>query len=73
MLHSDELPPQSRAAHVTYLLLLRNQLTTREIMEATGITTSAGVGYLMANLSLGGIPVYKAGTGRWALLPNRRS
>jgi hypothetical protein len=63
-----ELPPQARSARVTYLLMLRGALSTTEIMEATGITTNAGVNYIMDNVSLV-VPLYKKkGTGLYTLL-----
>lgn len=68
----EELGPQARAARATYLLVMRtlggaHQLTSREIAEATGLGTAAGVRYLMDNLTLAGVPVWQPGPGLWAL------
>lgn len=71
MTEDRELPPQARSALVTYLLMLRGQLSTDEIKEATGIRSTPGVVYLMDNVSLGGVPIYKKGEGLYALLPRR--
>lgn len=68
MTYEQDLPPQARAARIAFLLALRGQLTTDEIKAATGIRSTPGVVYLMDNVSLA-VPIYKAGLGRWALLP----
>lgn len=60
---------QARAAHVTYIMVIeRRTLTTAEIMERTGLTTSEAVWHMMNNLSRGRVPVYSPTPGTWALL-----
>lgn len=63
----DELTPQSRAAKVTWLLAQGHELTTAEIMAATGLT-GMGVYYLMKNLDLADIPLFQPATGRYQVL-----
>lgn len=63
----DNLTPQGRAALVTYLLMKRESMTTRQLAEVTGIT-GAAVRSMMDNLSVAGVPVYKPGHGEWAIL-----
>lgn len=63
----EELTPQARASKVTWLLVNRGELTTADIMDATGLS-DVGSRYLMDNLSLGGVPFWKPGPGRWRLL-----
>lgn len=61
-----ELTPQARAARVTIRLLEGDELTTREIVDMTGITDTA-VRYMMDGIGVV-IPLYKPGIGRWKLL-----
>ena len=63
----SELTPHAKAARVTYLLMQRGRMTTRELSEVTGMSGN-GVRYLMENLSLAGVPVWKPRHGEWALL-----
>ena len=46
----DNLTPQGRAALVTYLLMKRRSMTTRQLVEVTGIT-GAAVRSMMDNLT----------------------
>ena len=62
-----DMTPQSRAALVTFLLMQKVEMTTAELADATGIS-GAGVRYLMDNLSLAGVPIYKPCHGHWAIL-----
>lgn len=64
---TEGLTPQARASRVTWLLVQHGELTTRAIMRATGLT-DVGSRYLMDNLSLGGVPVWKPAPGQWRLL-----
>ena len=68
----DNLTPQGRAALVTYLLMKRESMTTRQLVEVTGIT-GAAVRSMMDNLSVAGVPVYKPAYGEWAILKEGNS
>lgn len=67
MVFTEELTPQARASKVTWLLVNQGELTTADIVNATGLS-DVGARYLMDNLSLGGVPFWKPGPGRWRLL-----
>jgi len=64
-----DLTPQSRAGRATYLLVLRGEMATSALAEELGYVDNHGVHHLMANLSLGGVPVFQPQAGYWALLP----
>jgi hypothetical protein len=63
----DELSPQGRAALTTYLLALRGEMTTGEIVEAVGLGSGHAARAMLANLSSAGVPVYQPQRGCWAL------
>ena len=65
MSNNEELTPQARAARVTYLLVMRGQMTTRQVAEEAGISPN-GARYLMGNLSVV-LPVYQPEVGVWVL------
>lgn len=67
-----DLPPQARAARITYLMVLRGRLTAEEIREMTGIQSRRGALRLMDNISLGRVPVYQPEPGVWEILPSDR-
>lgn len=62
----SDLTPQAKSAKVTWLLARHGELTTRRICELTGLS-DVGARYLMDNISLADVPVWKPAPGIWRL------
>lgn len=60
--------PQTKAALATFLLMNEMEITTAQLKKATGITTAAGIRYLMGNVSAAGVPVYQPRPGVYRIL-----
>lgn len=57
---------QARAAMATGLLFMRESVTIKQIMDATGIRTRRGALFLVDNISLC-VPIYEVEQGVYAL------
>ena len=63
----SDMTPQGRAALITYLLMLRGEMTIGQIAESVELGSGSAVRAMMANLSSANVPVYQPERGSWAI------
>lgn len=67
-LPEDKLPAQSRAARLTYLLTIRGEMKTADILRELGYPRGSRTLYdLIRQVRLGGVPIYQRRKGYWAI------